>query len=597
MTQAVLVERRDRSGGEASDEARRVSLDPGIFSPIVRRSAIAYVGGVVLVALAVGLSVHGEAPFLVAWCVFGLMCLAPAMGFTAVAARRSSGPHRRAWQLWGIGIAAAALVGVLILVSELWGTTWTRQSGGTVALACIPLCGASLVILLRSKSGRLLLSVDLLDVAMAVVLLSAPVMVFLVEALLTSPTAWFVVPCAIVGIALPASVYAAAVLFARLPRGHRLVEGLLIALGSASTVNAWLLVAQGLSGYTLPASPLLAVQVTDMGLILLLAVFAHSTPPAGLDRLAAHAQRRRHAVMPALVLIGVPLLFVEGVVWGNSVSWGVPVVMGSFAMLVLLATARHMLMVRETRRLYMALENVAEERRVLLSSLMRAVEDDRHRIAAQLHEQAVGSLAVLASVVHTSSAALPADVAAAVHAALAGVRADLGAQADVLRRLMLAVQAPALDDESLATALVVYHRELVGESTRPALLLDLDHELMLDWTTKTIVFRIAKEALHNVWCHAGATIVTVALHWTGDELVLEISDDGCGYDPAAVVFESGLATMQLFAGLGHGSLRVSSAPGHGTVVRASLGSGPDAAAPADPPPVRGRLRLVEVDGT
>jgi signal transduction histidine kinase len=79
--------------------------------------------------------------------------------------------------------------------------------------------------------------------------------------------------------------------------------------------------------------------------------------------------------------------------------------------------------------------------------------------------------------------------------------------------------------------------------------------------------RITGEALHNCVKHARASAATVSLDGRGDELVLEVSDDGCGFDPAAGrVGGHGQRTMRERALLCGGTLQVDSAHGRGTSV-------------------------------
>ena len=57
----------------------------------------------------------------------------------------------------------------------------------------------------------------------------------------------------------------------------------------------------------------------------------------------------------------------------------------------------------------------------------------------------------------------------------------------------------------------------------------------------------------------------------GGVVEVVIADDGVGFDPGTVLFESGIAVMRSFAGLGQGTLAIDSAPGRGTRVTARLG--------------------------
>jgi signal transduction histidine kinase len=99
------------------------------------------------------------------------------------------------------------------------------------------------------------------------------------------------------------------------------------------------------------------------------------------------------------------------------------------------------------------------------------------------------------------------------------------------------------------------------------------------------VFRVLQEALNNAGRHAAAKRVEVQLSATPDELVLEVSDDGRGFDPRRA------RTWRTFALIGMreralamgGSLRVHSQPGTGTRVVLRLPLPPVAAAPFTPP--------------
>ena len=90
--------------------------------------------------------------------------------------------------------------------------------------------------------------------------------------------------------------------------------------------------------------------------------------------------------------------------------------------------------------------------------------------------------------------------------------------------------------------------------------------------------------------HAQAKNVTVVVDAPNELLVVTVADDGVGFDPDAVLYESGIATMRMFAGLGRGVLDIQSGSGIGTTVRVELG-GAEEQLP-DPPPERGPLRLI-----
>ena len=92
------------------------------------------------------------------------------------------------------------------------------------------------------------------------------------------------------------------------------------------------------------------------------------------------------------------------------------------------------------------------------------------------------------------------------------------------------------------------------------------------------MFRIVQASLTNVARHAGASRVDVTLTSSNTALDLHVSDDGCGFDPAAASkgYSYGLLGMSERARLIGGSLRIDSSPETGTVVsiHVPLGDGP-----------------------
>ncbi len=90
------------------------------------------------------------------------------------------------------------------------------------------------------------------------------------------------------------------------------------------------------------------------------------------------------------------------------------------------------------------------------------------------------------------------------------------------------------------------------------------------------VFRVFQEALSNVLRHSGASNLEVKLALDGDWLLLDIRDDGKGFDPAAARKHAlagnslGVIGMQERVRLANGRIVIESSPGQGTLVRVSL---------------------------
>jgi signal transduction histidine kinase len=84
------------------------------------------------------------------------------------------------------------------------------------------------------------------------------------------------------------------------------------------------------------------------------------------------------------------------------------------------------------------------------------------------------------------------------------------------------------------------------------------------------LFRIAQEALNNVAKHAQAAVVRIILEVKENRFILEIRDDGRGFDPAAPTSRLGMRSMRERAEAAGAAFEVQSAPGQGTLVRARI---------------------------
>lgn len=315
-----------------------------------------------------------------------------------------------------------------------------------------------------------------------------------------------------------------------------------------------------------------------MGLLMMTPLHEPKVAASGLDRLPPHAQVRGAGLGSVVVIALLGALVVETVAIGATVSWAGTFLVVVVLVEVVLLAARYQLAAQETHRLYGRIAEAAEERRRLLTEMVQSVDHDRHRTAARLHEQATSAYVAFASYLRTHGLAADDD---GRPGSLGAVREELADQAEAFRQLMLAIRplegsGPA--PRRLTAPIAAYLDGLYGDAPAPTLVIDVDPDVELDWTTETVTLRILQEALRNVWAHADAAHVRIALGLEDDRLVLRVEDDGRGFDPDALLFESGLATMRSFTDLHGGSLTVTSAPGSGTSVVAALGDGPAPAA-------------------
>jgi signal transduction histidine kinase len=552
-----------------------------VFSPQVRRGVS--IGGAVVGALLVGAAalVPDGADWYLATLVVAAAPFATAGLFFAERSRRD-GPeeYRGFWTRWLTAAATAYAAGTVALLGVLVHSGGVLVVAVALLIAAVPLWASAGLQMLRAQAGRRTVSVDLLDATVALLVLGTPAVLVFADALQEADHPAFVLPFVASMVLVPPGLYLSFVNLARVPRGERATQGIALALGAAFAVNVTVQVAQVLSDFTLPMPVVVLWQVLNMGLLMAVPLWAHRSATIALEGQLPEDQVRRvdpfvftsAAVLPVLALFA----------WATRGDrpWGVPLVLGVLLAVVGLGAFRQAALARETRRLYAELEQVAEERRQLLSSMVRALEDDRRRIAGELHVQAVESFAALGAVIQGAYATLPPATAVVIKEALSQVQDDVSARADALRALTAAVRPPSFTphgddptdlDGGLAAALRAMATEELGPRSAVRVPITVDPELVLDWTATTIVYRIAQEAVRNAARHSRASTIAVEVAAERSGVVVQVRDDGGGFDVATTAAGTGTATMQLFAELGNGSLETRSEPGRGTTVRATLG--------------------------
>jgi PAS domain S-box-containing protein len=202
----------------------------------------------------------------------------------------------------------------------------------------------------------------------------------------------------------------------------------------------------------------------------------------------------------------------------------------------------------------------------LLTRLVFAQEDERRRIARDMHDQFGEQLTALSLQIGRLKAA---------SASGAELRGEIDALDAIARRLdddvdelIWQLRPTALDDLGLRAALTNYMHAWSERTHIPAKLHDsgLLHQ-RLPSEVETTLYRIAQEALNNVAKHASAQHVEIILERRADAVLLIVEDDGLGFEPAAISGGGfGLVGMRERAALVGASLEIESAPGQGTTV-------------------------------
>jgi signal transduction histidine kinase len=216
-----------------------------------------------------------------------------------------------------------------------------------------------------------------------------------------------------------------------------------------------------------------------------------------------------------------------------------------------------------TGRRYAALYRAASDR------LLTAQEDERKRLAGDLHDGVGQTITALSLTLDAADAAL-ARVALPDRAASDAVRRAgemAGIALEEVREVAFRLRPPRLRETGLVAAL----RELVRSAGTPVDFIadaSLDRPGLLDPAGEVEAYRIAQEALANATRHGHARRVAVSVQRLARHVRIEVSDDGVGFDPRSVGARGlGLASMRDRAAAVGGSLTIRSRPGRGTLLR------------------------------
>jgi PAS domain S-box-containing protein len=206
--------------------------------------------------------------------------------------------------------------------------------------------------------------------------------------------------------------------------------------------------------------------------------------------------------------------------------------------------------------------------RALTRRLVQAEETERRRLARELHDRVGQNLSALNINLDILLGQLKDS---ALRRRLEDSLALVDGTLQSIENVMAELRPALLDEYGLAAALAWYGEEYsqrtgIRVAVRPG-----EAGKTLRPEAAVALFRIAQEALNNAAKHSSAEKISVELHEHGAELVLSVSDDGKGFDPAAAPRGRwGMTTMRERAEAAGGSFAIESSPGKGTTVRATV---------------------------
>lgn len=212
------------------------------------------------------------------------------------------------------------------------------------------------------------------------------------------------------------------------------------------------------------------------------------------------------------------------------------------------------------------LDRLERERRESARRALDAQEDERRRVARELHDEVGQTLTGVALQLDTLAGLVPTDLRSRVLMLEESARAGV----EEVREIARGLRPEALDDFGLRSALVSLgsaFADQAGVRIVPRLDRDLPE---LDRDDELVVYRVAQESLTNVARHADATQAEVVLEARDGAVILRVRDDGRGIDPRAAATGAGVRGMRERALLVGGTLEIGPVKPHGTEVRLAL---------------------------
>lgn len=212
-----------------------------------------------------------------------------------------------------------------------------------------------------------------------------------------------------------------------------------------------------------------------------------------------------------------------------------------------------------------------QQLRELNAGILLAQEEERKRLARELHDDVNQRMAMLSNKVSMLEQGVPRD-AGKLRLELRELSATVDQLSDDLRRTAHQLHPSALEHFGLVAALDSYNRDF---SRLHAIAVRFSHKGVTQSVppdTALCLYRVAQECLHNVSKHSGATRASVVLEQKNCDIVLRVDDKGVGFDPelAAGKGALGLIGIRERVRLAGGSIVIRSRPGKGTKIEVRL---------------------------
>ena len=230
----------------------------------------------------------------------------------------------------------------------------------------------------------------------------------------------------------------------------------------------------------------------------------------------------------------------------------------------------------ENARMFDSLKKQQLQVQQLLAQVVQAQEEERERISVDLHDSVAQWLAAASYRAQTVSALLSGNDSDEARGELATMEGTIDKSLKELRRVLVGLRPPALDELGLSHALRQSLEHLKTNSL-DCQFSETGTPVRLPSDIEIAIYRVVQEALTNIRKHAAdATKVNLRLQFQPDNLLVEIHDNGRGFDlsqtldSAISVGHMGLLGMKQRAEMLGGDIKIKTSEGAGTAIILTL---------------------------
>lgn len=232
--------------------------------------------------------------------------------------------------------------------------------------------------------------------------------------------------------------------------------------------------------------------------------------------------------------------------------------------------------ITERKRAEAALQKSEEQLRFLSSQLLRAQENERKRIAGELHDGIGQILSAVKFGVEDTLIRLDKNTSTEATKALEAVIPVIQNGVEEIRKICMDLRPSILDDLGILATISWFCREFQVIYSGIHVEQEIGtEEKDIPAALKIVVYRVLQEALNNIAKHSKADLVRLSLKKSGDAIELRIEDNGLGFNLADELSKDGsrrglgLTSMKERTETSGGSFSITSVPGKGSTLRAS----------------------------